>query len=209
MGPATGGRARDGRILCPFHGFEYDATGQCVATPFAAPPRNARLRVFQTQEVLGLIFAWWGIQGREPQWHLPTDSLDRAGCSHLDIRTTRFPGHPQQTTENSVDLAHFLYVHGYDSVNRIGAVSVDGPRLESHFAFKSTRKIAKIATLTLDISSKTRVVGLGYSFVEIRERSIGIDMGMWVLATPDGGCPLALKCALAGSGGWRVKGRPD
>ena len=50
LGPATGGRVRDGRILCPFHGFEYDATGQCVATPFAAPPRNARLRVFQTQD---------------------------------------------------------------------------------------------------------------------------------------------------------------
>ena len=95
--PATGGRVRGGRLLCPFHGFEYDATGQCVATPFAAPPRNARLRVFQTQEILGLIFAWWGIKGREPQWRLPADSLDQAGWSRLEIRTTRFSGHPQET----------------------------------------------------------------------------------------------------------------
>ena len=39
LGPAAGGRVRDGRLVCGFHGFEYDAAGQCVATPFAPPPR--------------------------------------------------------------------------------------------------------------------------------------------------------------------------
>ena len=48
-------------------GFEYDVTGHCVATPYADPPKDARLRVFETREVLGLIFALWGSQGREPQ----------------------------------------------------------------------------------------------------------------------------------------------
>ena len=33
LGPATGGRVRNGCLVCPFHGFEYDVTGQCVATP--------------------------------------------------------------------------------------------------------------------------------------------------------------------------------
>ena len=99
---------------------------------------------------------------------MPTDSLDEAGWSQFQIRTTRFPGHPQETTENSVDLAHFLYVHGYDRVNRIGAVPVDGPRLECRFDFRRTRRIAKITTLTLDFPTTTHVSGLGYSFVEIR-----------------------------------------
>ena len=52
LGPATRGRVRGGQLVCPFHCFEYNATGQCVATPYAAAPRNARLRVFQTQEFL-------------------------------------------------------------------------------------------------------------------------------------------------------------
>ena len=112
LGPAAGGRVRDGRLVCPFHGFEYDATGQCVATPYAPPPRAARLRVFETQEIAGLIFAWWGIDRREPQWHLPTDLSDQTGWSGFSICTLRFPGHPQETTENSVDLGHQRYVHG-------------------------------------------------------------------------------------------------
>ena len=63
LGPAAGGRIRNGQLVCPFHGYEYDATGQCVATPYADPPKTARLRVFETQDVAGLIFAWWGIEG--------------------------------------------------------------------------------------------------------------------------------------------------
>ena len=118
LGPAAGGRVSGGRLVCPFHGFEYDATGQCVATPFAAPPKTAWLRVFETQEILGLIFAWWGIRGRAPQWSLTADPSDQAGWSDHEIRTIRFPGHPQEITENSVDLAHLSYVHGYSSVTR-------------------------------------------------------------------------------------------
>ena len=193
LGPATGGRTCGGRLICPFHGFEYDTTGQCVATPYADPPRSARLRVFKTQDVCGLIFAWWGIEGREPQWSLPDDLLDQANWSDLEIRTTRFPGHPQETTENSVDLAHLRYVHGYGNVDRTKPVSVDGPCLESCFDFKSIRTIAKITTLTLELSARTRVFGLGYSFVEVREHSIGMDMRLWVLATPVDGTLIDLS----------------
>lgn len=67
LGPAAGGRIRDGRLVCPFHGFTFDSTGRCVATSYAEPHRTATLRVFETYEVLGLIFAWWGIHGREKQ----------------------------------------------------------------------------------------------------------------------------------------------
>ena len=33
--PAAGGRVRDGCLVCPFHGFEFDVSGQCVATRFS------------------------------------------------------------------------------------------------------------------------------------------------------------------------------
>lgn len=182
--PSGGGRVCDGRLVCPFHGFEFDTTGQCVATPYAKPPRSARLRVFETKEVADLIFAWWGIGGREPQWSLPADAPDQTGWSDLLITTMQFPGHPQETTENSVDLGHLRYVHGYGSVKRAEKVITAGPRLESDFDFKRTQKIAKIANFTTDVSAKTRIYGLGYSYVRIREHSIGMDLRLWVLATP-------------------------
>ena len=140
------------RLVCPFHGYEYDASGQCVATPYADPPRTAKLRVFETQEIAGLIFAWWGIGGREPQWSLHPDPPVQAGWSDQEIKTLRFPGHPQETTENSVDMAHFRYAHGYGDVGRSEPVAMDGPYLESRFEFRRIRRIAKIASLTLDFS---------------------------------------------------------
>ena len=184
FGSCHRGRICEGRLVCPFHGYEFDTTGQCVATPFAPPPKIAKLRVFETQEVAGLIFAWWGIGGRPPQWRLPADPLDQAGWSNYQINTLRFPGHPQETTENSVDLAHLRYVHAYDHVDPAVEVSVDGPCLETGFDFKRTRTIARFVTMNFEVSTRTRVLGLGYSYVEIREHSIGMDMRLWILATP-------------------------
>ncbi|MCY4366563.1 MAG: Rieske 2Fe-2S domain-containing protein [Chloroflexi bacterium] len=195
MGPETGGRVCEGRLVCPFHGFQYDTTGQCVATPFASPPRNARLRVFETRDIAGLIFAWWGIEGREPQWSLPDQEPDQAGWTGLEINTLRFPGHPQETTENSVDLAHLRYVHGYDSVTRIGSAFVDGPLLESDFDFRSRRTVGRFIPFTMDISARTRIFGLGYSYVEIREHSIGMNMRLWVLTTPVDGTLIDMSLA--------------
>ena len=184
LGPEVGGCVRDGRLVCPFHGFEYQADGQCVATPFGPPPKAARLRTFESREIAGLIFAWWGIGGRPPQWHLPAEEPDQAGWSSLHIWTSRFAGHPQETTENSVDLTHLQHVHGYDSVTRVEPVSVDGAHFRSRFDFARTRRVAKVAKLKLDVAANTLIYGLGYSFVEVRERTIGLDTRLWILATP-------------------------
>ena len=81
-------------------------------------------------------------------------------------------------------MAHFRYVHGYASGDRIGRVLVDGARLESSFDFSTVRKIAGFARFTMNISAVTHVFSLGYSYVEIREHTIGVDMRLWVLATP-------------------------
>lgn len=193
LGPETGGRVSEGRLVCPFHGYEFDTAGRCVAAPFSDPPRNTWLKVFESQEVAGLIFAWWGTGGRPPQWTLHPDHPDQEGWSALDIRTVRFPGHPQETTENSVDLAHFLYVHGYGKVDRVGRVRMDGAYLESRFDFRTVRKILGIVNFTMDISAVTHIYGLGYSFVDIREGSIGVEMRLWVLATPVDGIHIDLS----------------
>ena len=184
LGPEAGGRVRNGVLVCPFHGFEYDVAGQCVATPLAPAPRGARLKVFETRNVLDLVFAWWGSGGRPPQWSLPEDPPGGTDWGEMDFWTVQFPGHPQETTENAVDLAHLRYVHGYGSVVRVGAVSVEGVHLQSCFDFKRTQSLAGVARIMYDISAVTNVYGLGYSFVEIHERFFDMEMRLWVLATP-------------------------
>ena len=184
LGPEAGGRVRNGYLVCPFHGFEYDVTGQCVATPYAPAPRCARLRVFETCEILGLIFAWHGIGGRPPRWDLPAPPPDETEWSDMEYRSVRFAGHPQETTENSVDLGHLRYVHGYDSVQAVGQVTVEGAWLKSCFDFRRRRTVVGIGCFAYDVSAVTHVHGLGFSYVEVREHFIGMDTRLWVLATP-------------------------
>ena len=192
LGPEAGGRVCDGKLVCPFHGFEFEIGGQCVATPSAAPPRSARLELYQTRELAGMIFAWYGAEGRAPQWDLPLEEPEQYGWSSLQSRTTRLRGHPQETTENAVDLAHLSYVHGFDQVQQVGTVSVEGPLLRTAFNFTQRIRYAGVPLATFDISAEVTIVGLGYSFVEVHERSIGIDMRLWTLATPVDGTQIDL-----------------
>lgn len=184
LGPDAGGRVRNGCLVCPFHGFEYDVAGQCVATPYAPAPRNARLKVFRTREVLDLIFAWWGNGGRAPQWELPPSPDDGPEWSGMEVRSVRFAGHPQETTENSVDLGHLRYVHGYDSVDRTDRVSVDGAKFTSCFKFRRTQSVAGLKVFSYDVAAEASIHGLGYSLVKVHERTIDMNTRMWVLATP-------------------------
>ena len=184
LGPTVGGKVRDGCLVCPFHGFEFDATGQCVATPHAPPPRGAKLNVHETAEILGMVFGWWGAAGRPSQWCLPDEPPAGAEWSGLGSCTLRFRGHPQETTENSVDVEHLSYTHGYDNVEPVGSVAVDGAYLRSRFDFTTTQTIAGLRLIVNNVSADTHVHGLGYSFVEFHEKTIGIDSRLWVLATP-------------------------
>ena len=184
LSPEVGGRVVDGQLVCPFHGFAYDATGQCISTPYTNPPPTARLSLFETSERMGLIFGWWGIDRRPPQWPMPDETEDNEGWSSLERRSVKFAGHPQETTENSVDYSHLNYVHGFGDVSRTTPLVIEGHRLESRFEFQTTKPITRLGRVTFDISATTFVYGLGVSYVEIRERSIGMDLRLWVLATP-------------------------
>ena len=192
LGPEVGGQVCNGRLVCPFHGFEYDTTGQCVATPNAPAPRAAKLKVYETREILGLVFAWFGSGGRPPQWDLPTEPTTGQEWCELGFNILRFRGHPQETTENSVDLGHLRYVHGYDNVNPVGSVKVEGAYLKSCFDFKRVRRILGVKDLVYETSAITHVYGLGYSFVEIHEKTIDMNARLWVLATPIDGALIDL-----------------
>ncbi len=83
-----------------------------------------------------------------------------------------------------MDLAHLRYVHGYDAVKPVGETTVDGAYLLTRFDFKRRRRIAGFTDLIYDISATAHIHGLGYSFVEVVERTIGMHSRLWVLATP-------------------------
>ena len=196
LGPGVGGRVRRGCLVCPFHGFEYDVTGQCVATPGAAAPANARLKVFETQEIAGMLFAWWSPVGRSPQWRLP--ALEQDGWGGVGYRAFRLRSHPEYMAENAVDVNHLSHLHGYHETHPVGRVAVDGAHLRSAFDFKRRGRVAGLWAVETSVSAVVNLYGLGYSFVNIHERTIDVHARFWVLTTPVDGTrtDLLLACQL-------------
>ena len=193
LGPSVGGRVRDGCLVCPFHGFEYDIHGQCVATPGAPAPKNARLGVLETQEVAGMIFAWWSPVGRSPQWILP--ALEAEAWSPLQFARFRLQSHPEFTTENAVDMNHLAHVHGYHDARQLGRVTVDGAHLANAFEFKRRHRIGGIFRIVSHVSAVVHLYGLGYSFIPIHEKSFDFHGRLWVLVTPIDGAWMELVLA--------------
>ena len=110
----VGGRVIDDSIQCPFHGWQFDATGQCVSIPHCKSiPPNAKLRGWDVIEKNGMIFAWYHAEEKPPSWEIPTipefGDADWTEPRHVDLEV---PIHLQELAENNCDPAHFEFVHG-------------------------------------------------------------------------------------------------
>ncbi|MFJ4478796.1 Rieske 2Fe-2S domain-containing protein [Streptomyces xanthochromogenes] len=108
----VGGRIDGELLVCPFHKFAYDTTGQCARTPYGKPPRNTSLTRHDVQEKAGLVWVWHHSDGMAPTWSLP--DLPVYGA-HPAVRSTRLSGHPQEFLENTADTGHGRELHGWSS----------------------------------------------------------------------------------------------
>jgi phenylpropionate dioxygenase-like ring-hydroxylating dioxygenase large terminal subunit len=108
------GWVRNGCIVCPYHGWEYDRSGACVRIP-ALPegqsiPTRARAVPYHAEEKYGLV--WVAME--DPVAPIPSMPRDEdvdpefAGevFSHLTWETSA-----GRSTENSMDISHFPFVH--------------------------------------------------------------------------------------------------
>lgn len=184
------GGAVDGELLvCPFHHFAYDVDGVCVRTGYGTkPPPAARLTRRELREVNGLLLVWHGASA--PSWGVP--SLDGDGWSQVRCRSFVLRDHPQETTENSVDLGHFAIVHGYRDVQMLGDAVVDGPYLSTAYS--------AVQPPGLRFRFETQIFGLGYSLVNVHVPRFGIDARLWVLPTPIDEQRLTLRLAASTRG---------
>jgi len=196
-----GGRVEGETLRCPFHGFRFDTEGRCVATGYASkPPPTAVGRTWPLVEVNGMLATYFDAAGRPPAWEIPR--LDTRGWSAPVHRRFTLAAHPQETTENSVDLGHFSWVHGYREVRMLREPVTDGPYLST--AFAAQRPIPLLTrwwgALRFHFEFETHIHGLGYSLVEVRVRGFDIRARLWVLPMPIDGERIALYLAVSGDG---------
>jgi len=103
-------------IRCPFHGWKFDATGQCLETP-AEPEGSSfchriKQRSYPVAVRSGIIFAWLGPEDQTPP-PFPQFDCFLASGSH----TFAFKGWLEcnwlQALEVGIDPAHASYLHRY------------------------------------------------------------------------------------------------
>ena len=110
----SGGCIRDGQLMCPYHGWQYDRTGRVSFIPALGPdgsiPSRARVHRYDVREQYDTIWLvldepltdvppWPDDDWTSPDWHAFV-----VGSWHWQTSAGR-------VVENVVDFAHFNFVH--------------------------------------------------------------------------------------------------
>jgi phenylpropionate dioxygenase-like ring-hydroxylating dioxygenase large terminal subunit len=179
-----GGKVEGELLRCPFHGFQFDGGGACVATPYGKKPPAIRTETLPTRELDGVVFAWFDPAGGLPRFELPT--LDGAGWSPPATRSWVIRSHPQEILENSVDFGHFTEVHGYRGVELRRPLEIDGAYLTvGYTATRSGGLLGRLDPMdSLRFHNDIHTHGLGYSRVEIEIEKLGLRIRQLVMPTP-------------------------
>ncbi len=161
-----GGVVEDNSIRCPFHGWRFDGCGTCVEVPYAKkiPPR-ARQAAHPLCEKNGMIMMWNDAEGGPPTFDIP--SLSEYGSEEwtpYERRRWKVRTCNQEMAENSVDSAHFHYLHGTQNMPESEAV-IDGPILR----VKST---TGMSTPRGGVDGTVESTSYGFGFSTIRFRGI-------------------------------------
>lgn len=133
---AKGGEVVDGALRCPFHHWKFDGTGQCVEVPYAVRiPARARLGSYPTEERFGCIYAYYDKEGRAPRLELPeVPEYGDEEWSEPYRREFFIESTAQELAENSVDPAHFRYVHRTAALPE-GKGWMEGPIFRAEIAY--------------------------------------------------------------------------
>jgi phenylpropionate dioxygenase-like ring-hydroxylating dioxygenase large terminal subunit len=110
------GRNEGDGLRCPFHGWKFDVTGQCLETP--AEPQGSVLctrikqRNYPVQERSGILFAWMGAEGSTPP-PLPEVDCFKAPGTHTFAFKGLWHCNWLQAFEVGIDPAHASFLHRF------------------------------------------------------------------------------------------------
>lgn len=176
---ATGGRLIGDNIACPFHGWTFSPTGECVAIPYASkiPERAVHaLTGYPVAEKNGFIALWYDPEGQAPEEYLPDIpewGTNAGQWGDWQFKRSRITAQPCDVIENIVDIAHFPHVHG-------GKVHSFENRFEA-------RSVTQISRVKQDTDAVMIVPpDLPFDFAQMREDGADNDSEAWGDATYHG-----------------------
>ncbi len=109
------GTANGECLVCPYHAWEYNTTGQCVkipSQPEVAPPLKARAQTFEATDRYGMVWVRFAVAPSAGATDLPTFAFgEDPDFRILQAGPYRFRALGPRVIENFFDVAHLGIVH--------------------------------------------------------------------------------------------------
>jgi phthalate 4,5-dioxygenase len=107
------GRNEENGLRCVYHGWKYDAEGNCVDMPNAPPHQDFKHKVkakaYKVQERNGLIWVYMGARKEAPP--LPAIEAALMPADDLQINFVQRECNWLQALEGDIDTSHFGFLH--------------------------------------------------------------------------------------------------
>jgi 3-ketosteroid 9alpha-monooxygenase subunit A len=162
-----GGTVAGDELVCPFHGWRFDAEGRNTLIPYSERTnRKACVRSYPTIERNGLVMGWYHPFGEAPMWEIPeVPEFSDPEFTPMETREYSIEAPWQELAENGVDAAHFRYVHHTEIVPELESYEVDGP-------FTKMRSLQKFPTPRGTVDGRIDADSFGPGFSVIRFKGI-------------------------------------
>lgn len=102
-----------GTLQCPYHGLQFDETGQCVHNPHGAGviPRAAKVSAYPLHEKDGIVWIWMGSEPADTGTVPDYPMLAAPGVPRSKQDWLRINAEYELIIENLLDLSHVSFLH--------------------------------------------------------------------------------------------------
>jgi phenylpropionate dioxygenase-like ring-hydroxylating dioxygenase large terminal subunit len=105
------GRTEDNGLRCPYHGWKYDITGQCVDVPSESPEyaKNIKLKSYPLVEKGGILWTYMGDPKKQPP--LPEYEFCTLPSGQRFVSKRIQESNWLQGLEGGIDSSHVSFLH--------------------------------------------------------------------------------------------------
>lgn len=136
-----GGKVKNECLICPFHGFKFNADGECLQSGYETEvDSKMNSSKWHTKIVLDQVFCFYHPKKIAPKWEpsVPGYNQNTEFRSHSWVMSSNVI----DIFENTVDLVHFQYVYKYDDTYLVDPLQLDGHSLKTRYGIHRKGKFA-------------------------------------------------------------------
>lgn len=184
------GKVEGDRLACPYHGWEFDPSGNCVNIPYFPEGQKlpcAQARPYPTQERYGILWLFPGDPALASQVSLPeVPEYDDPDCFMIPI-PGHFQAHFSICNENTMDVFHG-YLHEnlqgwYDP--QLLKLKEGDSSVQAEYRVHYKGWITKFLGLSTDGGVTTRIVSIDYQYPHYHSSMEGVS-SLYLMRLPIG-----------------------